>query len=140
MADTCAEGEALHGVQVSDLLLESLQNDIIPEASRASLGIELGERVRVIAAVPLGDVFKRHRVINHVVLEGAEETVFDRLGKSDFCGYSVIEILQDVLSIHTLRGRCQTEKNIRSEVTENRLIAVRRCVMEFVDYDVVVIV
>ena len=52
----------------------------------------------------------------------------------------MIEILQNVLSIHALRSRCKTEKNIRSEVTENSLIAVRYRMMEFVDYDVVVIV
>ena len=74
------------------------------------------------------------------VLEGAKQITVDCFTQKHLGGGSPIKVFQDIFAIHTVRSRRKPKQYSRLIVGQKFLIRVCRSMMEFIDYDIVIVI
>ena len=79
-----------------------------------------------------------HRIGNVKILERAQELSINGFRQADLRCNAIMEVGQDTLAVHTLRGSGQAQQDARLVVGQELLVSRRGGMMEFVHDDVII--
>ena len=133
------EAEALHLVNVRHIFQQCCHHMV-----GTAVGNRPTERVDVLQLallVATGRPFQRiqiHRIGNAKILERAQELSVNGFRQTDLRCNAVMEVWQDVLTVHTLRSSGQAQQDARLIIGQELLIGRSRRVVELVHDDVIV--
>ena len=141
MLDGNTESQSLHRIHVSCVLVQGSDNMIRPAFCNIAVErIQIGQLALVVTAPRPAQVVQVNGVCNAEILEGAQELPLDGLGQADLSSTSSAEIIQNTLSVHTLRRSSQTQQDFGLEVVQELLISRRSGVVELIHHNVVIVI
>ena len=133
------EAEALHLVNVRHIFQQCRHHMV-----GAAVGNRPAERIDMLQLallVATGRPFERikiHRIGNAKILERAQKLSVNGFRQTNLSGNTIVEVRQDVLTVHTLRSSGQAQQDARLVVGQELLVGRRGGMVEFVHDDVIV--
>ena len=137
MRYTDAKPESFDIVHIRDILLNTVKHEC---TALDICRIDLFQLTCVIpAACPFA--FSVVYLIRYTkVLEGAKQITVDCFTQKHLGGGSPIKVFQDIFAIHTVRSRRKPKQYSRLIVGQKFLIRVCRCMMKFIDNNIVIVI